>query len=188
MFSTPSLSSSRLCWLRKRKASSAVCRYCARVKSPSCGMVAASARAAMAMPPPERKLASYTCGLDGLDDGAQWSRTRAGLDLRTPVWIANGAVLGEFRLAGGCNAFEEGAVGALDADEVVGAEESFIEHASLVLGEVVIVARFENAIALEKTPRCERNLLRIEIRGRGSDARDGCRSRRSRRTSRRGRR
>jgi hypothetical protein len=54
----------------------------------------------------------------------------------------------------------------VDSDQVVGSVKALVQQAALVLGEVVVSARLERLIAAQQRPGGERDLLRIEIRGR----------------------
>src|SRR5579859_3597670 len=87
------------------------------------------------------------------------------LDLRLPVWISDLPVLRKLSRPLPGDRLEERAAGPLHAYKKVCAVKPFVEHAALVLGEVIVMPANQNAVALQQTPGHERHLLRIEVRG-----------------------
>ena len=86
------------------------------------------------------------------------------LNLSAPVRIADFTVFGELVLARRGNGLEERPVRSLHANQEVRSEQAFIQQATLILAEIVVVARFEYSIAFEAGPGDQGHLLRIEIR------------------------
>ena len=60
----------------------------------------------------------------------------------------------------------ERAVGALVAHQEVGAEQTLVEQATVVLAEILVVARFQLLPGAQQAPGGERQLLGVEVTGR----------------------
>jgi hypothetical protein len=90
-----------------------------------------------------------------------------GFDGEAFAFGGDAAVLRGLFAAGGGDGAVETAVGVFDADEVIGAVQSFVEEAAFVLAEVLVVAAVQLFAGFEEGPVGHGDLLGVEVGGEG---------------------